>query len=307
MTAARRRTFPLLPRRRFVGTAFGTLTSMRRGSGTDVAGSRPYQPGDRLAAIDWHASARLSAAKGSDEFVVRQTFAEDAPRVVVICDRRPSMSLYARDLPFLSKPDAVRECVTAISASARAARAEIGWCDVARDELWLAPSTVLARGVVERRLASGWDGPHDGLDRALRTVVERQTEAPAGTFVFAVSDFLSPIDRRVWHAALGRGLDVVPVIVQDPVWEASFPEVGGVTVPIADPEGGRGVGTRLSTAEASARRAANEARAQELRDAFRRIGADSVVVTSAAADAVDGAFADWAARRRLARRSAVLR
>ena len=201
--------------------------------------------GDRLAAIDWHASARLSAAKGSDEFVVRQTFAEDAPRVVVICDRRPSMSLYARDLPFLSKPDAVRECITAISASARAARAEIGWCDVARDELWLAPSMVLARGVVERRLESGWDGPQDGLDRALRTVVERQTEAPAGTFVFAVLRF--PLSDRTARLAYGdrararRGAgDRAGLRV-----EASFPEVGGVTLPIAAPEGGRGVGTRL--------------------------------------------------------------
>ena len=64
-----RLTFPLVPRRRVHGVSFGTMRSLRRGSGTDVAGSRPYRPGDDMDAIDWAASARLSTAKGRDEFV----------------------------------------------------------------------------------------------------------------------------------------------------------------------------------------------------------------------------------------------
>ena len=36
---------------------------------------------------------------------------------------------------------------------------------------------------------------------------------------------------------LAAGWDVVPVVVQDPVWERSFPDVGGVTLPLADPDG----------------------------------------------------------------------
>ena len=56
------------------------MRSLRRGAGTDVAGSRPYRPGDDIDTIDWAASAELSTARGSDEFVVRERFAEEAPR-----------------------------------------------------------------------------------------------------------------------------------------------------------------------------------------------------------------------------------
>ncbi len=87
-------TFPLVPRRRLIGLAFGAVTSVRRGTGSDVASSRPYQPGDDVDTIDWAASARLSSARGTDEFIVRERYAEEAPRVVIVADRRPAMSLY---------------------------------------------------------------------------------------------------------------------------------------------------------------------------------------------------------------------
>ena len=57
-------TFPLIPRRRVLGLAFGGLHSARRGAGSDVAASRPYRPGDDVGKIDWPASARLSLARG---------------------------------------------------------------------------------------------------------------------------------------------------------------------------------------------------------------------------------------------------
>ena len=63
--------------------------------GHDVAGSRPYRPGDDMDSIDWAASARLSTARGSDEFIVRERFAEEAPKVVIVCDRRPQMACFA--------------------------------------------------------------------------------------------------------------------------------------------------------------------------------------------------------------------
>ena len=64
-------TFPLVPRRRLIGLSFGGMHSARRGTGSDVAGSRPYRPGDDVDSIDWAASARLSSVRDSDEFVVR--------------------------------------------------------------------------------------------------------------------------------------------------------------------------------------------------------------------------------------------
>ena len=53
-------TFPLLPRLRVAGRTFGAMRSRARGYGTDLAGARPYRPGDDVRRIDWRASARLS-------------------------------------------------------------------------------------------------------------------------------------------------------------------------------------------------------------------------------------------------------
>ena len=83
-----RAVFPLVPTTRLIGLAFGAVESVRRGRGSDVAGARPYVRGDAVQGIDWKASARLSSARGSDEFVVLERHAEEAPRVVVVCDRR---------------------------------------------------------------------------------------------------------------------------------------------------------------------------------------------------------------------------
>ena len=86
-----------------LGLPFGGLHSLRRGLGSDVASSRPYEPGDDVDKIDWNASAELSLARGTEEFVVREHYAEEAPRVVVLADRRPSMSVFSEQWPWLSE------------------------------------------------------------------------------------------------------------------------------------------------------------------------------------------------------------
>jgi len=102
------------------------MKSLRRGSGTDVAGSRPYRPGDDMDSIDWAASARLSTARGADEFVVRERFAEEAPKIVIVCDRRPEMACYGPPLPWLDKPKAMRTVVELVLASAGVAGGFVG-------------------------------------------------------------------------------------------------------------------------------------------------------------------------------------
>ena len=59
-------------------------------------------------------------------------------------------------------------------------------------------------------------------------------------------------------AAGSLGWDVVPVIVQDPRWEQSFPDVGGLALPLAAPGRREPQLVRLSRREAAARRDANE-------------------------------------------------
>src|SRR3954469_8879569 len=121
--------FPLVPRRRVIGLAFGGVRSARRGVGSDVASTREYQPGDDVAWMDWAASARLSAARGSDEFIVRERFADEAPRVVVLVDRRPPMALPGATLRRLDKPRAIATAVELIGLSAVAARSLTGYLD----------------------------------------------------------------------------------------------------------------------------------------------------------------------------------
>src|SRR6059058_3134516 len=101
-------TFPLVLRRRLIGLAYGAMHSARLGMGSDVAGSRPYRPGDDVDAIDWPASAKLSSARGTEESIVRERFADEAPRVIVVSDRRPQMALFPPPLPWLRKDDATK-------------------------------------------------------------------------------------------------------------------------------------------------------------------------------------------------------
>jgi Protein of unknown function DUF58 len=297
--------FPLVPRRRFAGVLFGYRRSRRRGHGDEVAGSRPYRPGDPISWIDWKASARLTAARGYDDFVVREYLAEEAPNVVIVCDRRPAMALYRPPLPWLDKGKALAVCAETIAASALAARSEFGYLDLASapaPPFWLPPATGPRPGDVERRNREcGFDAPVGGLQRALDVLLGHAGQIQLGSFVFIVSDHLAPVRNATYARLKSVNWDVVPVIIQDPVWEQSFPPVGGVVLPLADPTTGAVALTRLSEREASQRASANEERLQSLLLRFRRLGFDPVLIPSSQPDEILQRFHGWARRRELLR------
>ena len=309
MATRARRAFPLIPRQRSTGIAYGTQRSRRRGQGAEIAGARRYVPGDRLAWIDWYASARESMAKDDDIFIVRQYYTEIAPRVVLLVDRRPSMSLYPAELPWLSKPDVVRETTLAIAAAANAARAYMGYLDfVAGDgdgpvPHWIAPHRQSSQRIM-RRVTDGFMAPENSFELALDYLLGLPSDVPAGTFVFAVSDYLAPVPDQLWSRARARGWDLVPVIVQDRVWEQSFPPVQKLLLPVVDPATGKGGAIRLTRHEAEGRRRANAERLEGLLDMFRRLQFDPVLLDTPDPRAIDRAFANWAKRRRLTRRRA---
>ena len=286
------------------------MHSARRGLGSDVAGSRPYRVGDDIDAIDWYASARLSAARDADEFIVRERFAEEAPRVVCVVDRGPSMGLYPDELPWLSKPEAVQVALDAIATSAFAARGFVGYLDVADAEhpdpdlrspepLWRAPQSqaTYRRFELEILHERPFHAAPDTLDEAFAFLRGTSVSLPRGTFVFVLSDFLALPDEAIWVEALERGWDPVPVVVQDRVWEQSFPDVGGVAVPVLVPESGAREVLRLTSREATRRREANELRFGRLLDAFADVGVDPVVLTSSDVGDVLAAFLEWAGER----------
>jgi uncharacterized protein (DUF58 family) len=293
--------FSLVPRRRLVGLSFGDMTSARRGAGSDVAGSRPYVPGDDMRAIDWAASARLASARATDDFVIRERFADEAPRVVVVLDHRPSMSLYPHALPWLSKPRAVARTVETIVESTLAARGFLGYLDLAEPEpLWRPPRT--QRALPEAELERPYRAPSDAVRRAFDHLRSHRRALPPGTFVFVLSDFLDPPPDDVWIEALDRRWDVVPVVIQDPVWEQSFPDVSGVVVPFADPRDGGIRTVRLSSREVVARRDENAARLASLLQGFRAFELEPVRISSDEPLEILNAFLDWSDWRWAARR-----
>jgi len=295
--------FPLVPRWRPVGSAFGHLRAARRGIGSSVAGTRPYRPGDDPSLIDWKLSARLSSLRGEADFIVREDFADEAPRLVVLADRSPSMELYPDDLPWLSKPRALKAVWRAVATTAVRELGLAGYLDTAAGENWFSPRSAVGFDAVEERLAdAGFDGEPDGLELAFERLARSRRSLPPGSFVFVCSDFVRPLRPEVWLRALGFRWDLVPVVLQDPVWEQSFPQVGGLVVPFADPARGRVQKVRLSRREAEARREANEARLERLSAEFRSLGLDTVVVGNAAPEEVFTQFTTWAETRLASRR-----
>jgi hypothetical protein len=293
-------TFPLIPRRRVVGAAFGGVRSARRGHGSDVAGSREYRPGDDVAWIDWPSSARLSAARDSDVFIVHELFADESPCVVVVADRNPTMGIGASLLRSLDKPRALLECIDLIGLSGEVARSVTGYVDHADgEEYWLAPRSkrLAPPGTFDRP----FHAPADAVRLGLEHLDRHRRALPTQAFVFVVSDFLVPPDLTVWQRALEHRWELVPVVVQDPVWERTFPAVGALTIPYAVPGTRRVVPVYLTRAEAERQRVENEERSSELKRGFRALGIEPVEIASHQPGDVLAAFLRWADLRVMAR------
>jgi hypothetical protein len=257
---------PLVPRRRVAAPVHGALHSARRGRAGDLAGTRPYQEGDDVRRIDHRASVRLSSASGRNDLVVREHFDENATRVVLVRDRRPSMALFPHWSPWLCKPHACRTAGRLLAASARRAR-----CAFREEEDKLAHAL--------EALAIGRHG--------------------RGSFVFLASDFLVLPPEDVWREAFERGWDIVPVVLQDPMWERSFPEAAGLVLPIWDPEERRLRGTLLTRRECDTRRKANEERVLAISEQFDRLGLDPIQLAHHDEASVWRGFHEWSEARRV--------
>src|SRR3954470_4899720 len=272
------------------------MRSARRGTGSDIAGARPYLPGDDMKAIDWAASARLSAAHASDEFIVRERYAEEAPRVVIVADRRPEMSLFPPSLPWLSKPEAVRTAALLVADSTVAVRGLSGYLDFAEGEaFWRPPRSQHEEWRNQARRPFG--APQDTVAQSFRHLFDLRPSLPPGTFLFVLSDFLVPPDEEEWLRALERRWDLVPVVLQDPTWERSFPDVSGTMLPVLEPQTGKTRFLRLTRAEARARRERNERRWTRLQRTFAMFDLDPVPISSADPGEILELFTSWAEQR----------
>jgi uncharacterized protein (DUF58 family) len=294
-------TFPLVSRRRLIGLAFGSMHGARRGSGSDIAGSRAYVPGDDPHRIDWASSARISAARASDEFVVREFLADEAPRVVVCLDRRSGMSLCPPAMPFLHKAEAAEVARGLIEASVAESRGLVGRLEHERPGVvdWCPPTSgrryiTLAEHPLPERNTSA-----DGITGMFEFLALHRRQVPSASFVFVVSDFLEETPLETWESALDRGWDIVPVVVQDPVWEQGFPDVDRVVAPLVGSDG-RVRLVRLGKGESRAWRERHEARLAGLVDGVRSLGVEPVLIGSDDREDVFEAFLSWSAERQAA-------
>ena len=279
------------------------MHSSRRGRGSDVAGSRPYVPGDDVKAIDWGASARLSSARGTDHFILREKYAEEAPRVVVIADRRPEMQLFPPGLPWLRKAEAQRTAIELIRASTVEAHGFLGYLDFGDgpgEPYWLPPQSQSLWEYLDREEEGvPFDAPASNVEDALEFLMAHPRSVPAGTFVFVLSDFLVPPSAETWLRVLELRWDVVPVVLQDPVWERSFPPADGFRLEVLDATG-RTEEVRLRRREVATLQRRHEARWERLLEDFGRAALDPVLVDSSDESALLGAFLDWADTREAA-------
>jgi hypothetical protein len=208
------------------------------------------------------------------------------------------MALYDASLPFLHKASAVGRAVEAIVASAAAARAPIGLVEAAEGRVrLLTPSRSDPRLVLRRVAEAPFEAPEHTVAESLAVLAQRRGELPAGTFVFVLSDFLSPLAAAAWGRLRGLAWDVVPVVFQDATFERSFPVLPSVLVPYADPTSGVVRQVRLRRGEATALRREHEERFAILLERLRGAAADPVVIDGDAPSVIDQAFAAWAERR----------
>lgn len=290
---------PLLelePHVRIIGSLFGSSASRRRGQSDDVVSGRPYQPGDDVRRIDWATSARLSALRGEDHFVVRESYGEEAPFVCFTVDRSPSMALYPREYPWLHKPDAVRQIAEVVALSAGHYHCPVAFLD---PDTWRPPSTSNESEELTLLLDEGdYDRSEETIDSLFGRLHSVEHMLPGGSFVFCCSDFLEVPTQRTLAMIVDAQWELVPVVVQDPLWEQSYPEAAGeVALPVHD-RAGRFRLLRQSRADVRERRRAHEARLRRLEELFTGYGFPPIVISKAGTDALADALLSWNVRRR---------
>ncbi len=256
--------------------------------------------GDPFRSIDWSASAKLSAARDADNFVLREHYADEAPRVVVVADRRPEMQLFPPGLPWLRKGEALRAAVELIRASTIEAHGFLGYLDYGDGEgepFWLPPQSQSLWEYLDREEdGAPFQAPTSTIEDAFEFLLAHPRSVPAGTFLFVLSDFLAPPPIETWIRALEHRWDVIPVVLQDPLWERSFPPVDGFVLDVADVEG-RSHEVHLTRGETRARTQAHETRWAELLESFERASLEPVLVESSDESDLLRAFLRWAELR----------
>jgi hypothetical protein len=204
-------------------------------------------------------------------------------------------------MPFLDKAGAAAVARELIEASVAESRGLVGALELARPGVvdWCPPTSGRRHTSLVEHALPERDGPADGITRTFEFLTLHRRQVPSASFVFVVSDFLEQTPLATWESALDRGWDIVPVAVQDPVWEQRFPDVDGIVTPFVGSDG-RSRLVRLGRGESQRVRERHEQRLAELLEGVRSLGIEPVVVGRAAREQVFEAFLSWSAERQAA-------
>lgn len=213
--------------RRLDGALHGAHRTVHRGHGVDLAGMRPYEPGDDIRHLDWNVTARL------DEPYVR-LFTEDREVTAwIVLDRSASMRF---------GPDGHGKDTTAGELAVSLARLlsrsgnPVGAVLYDGEEYRILPPGHSRRQVL--RLAAALTAParQDGTGRTTDLAgMLAKVAAVAGRrgVVIVISDFVGELDWQPQLTRLNLRHEVVAVQITDPA-ELSLPAVGLVVIEDAE-------------------------------------------------------------------------
>ena len=265
------RTLELTVTKRLAGVLHGDIRGLLPGSGSELADTRAYEPGDDVRRIDWSASAR----SGTTQF--RTTVEDRELTVYLIIDVSGSME-------FGSVVTSKRQIGIAVASAfgflaARGSNRVGGGIHAGESWMWCEPRSgrdavraLLHHALVVKPLSRG------SLEETLETVV-RSTRRRG--VVVVVSDFADDSAWGVPLRALGLTHDLVAVEVTDPREQDLI--AAGVVV-FEDPE--TGAQRTVDTSDPKVRAAFASARAARRADVARTIaesGGDLMVVAAGGA------------------------
>lgn len=296
-------TFPVIPRKRISGLGIGEYPGQHRGQGHDFIEKRPYQPSDSTRNIDWKETAKRSAQRSIFSPHVRQFRQDEIMRAVIVVDRSPRMSWYPS--PWLSKPQVIVAAGCMIIDSIKRHHGLIGYLDYANwtensKPFWRSPNQETESDRVRNRnlLYKKFAAPENNMSLAIEWLFALKAHIPPESFIFLLSDFLVMPDYSLLEVAAERW-DLVPIVIQDPVLEASFPVWRG-KIPVWLPEvlpNGQRKASYLSALDAQAIRIEHQNRLRAIMKVFDYIKVHPITLFSADPEQVYDAFLGWSMLR----------
>lgn len=213
--------------RRLDGALHGAHRSVHRGNGIDLAGMRPYEPGDDIRHIDWNVTARLD-----DPYV--RIFSEDREVTAwLVLDRSPSMRFGSQGE---GKDTTAGELAVSLARLLSRTGNRVGAVLYDGQDHQVIPPGHDRRHVL--RLAAALTAPARTAATGSSTDLAAMLATAAAVarrrgLVVVVSDFIGEVGWGAQLSRLNQRHEVVAIRVSDPV-EATLPQVGLVVVEDAE-------------------------------------------------------------------------